>query len=44
MEGKQQWYTATFEARVALDALREELTTAQLAMQHGSHHTMVREW
>jgi len=29
---------------VALDALRGELTTAQLATKHGIHQTMVGEW
>jgi transposase-like protein len=29
---------------VALEALRRELTTAQLAIKHGIHQTMVGEW
>ena len=29
---------------MALDALRGELTTAQLATKHGIHQTMVGEW
>lgn len=29
---------------MALDALRGELTTAQLAAKHGIHQTMVGEW
>jgi transposase len=32
------------EAKVALKALRGELTTAQLAAKHGIHQTMVGEW
>ena len=35
---------ADFKAKVALEALRGELTTAQLAAKHGIHHTMVGEW
>ena len=44
MTGKRKRYSAEFKARVALDALRGELTTAQLATKHGLHQTMVGEW
>jgi transposase len=44
MTGKRKRYTADFKAKVALDALRGELTTAQLAAKHGIHQTMVSEW
>ena len=44
MTGKRTRYSAEFKARVALEALRGELTTAQLAMKHGIHQTMVGEW
>ena len=44
MTGKRKRYSAEFKARVALDALRGELTTAQLATKHGIHQTMVGEW
>ena len=44
MVGKRKRYGAEFEARVALEALRGELTAAQLATKHGIHHTMVGEW
>jgi transposase len=44
MTGKRKRYTAEFEAKVALEALRGELTTAQLAAKHGIHQTMVGEW
>ena len=30
--------------RGALETLRDELTTAQLASKHGIHHTMVSDW
>ena len=44
MTGKRKRYTAEFKAKVALEALRGELTTAQLATKHGIHQTMVGEW
>ena len=44
MTGKRTRYSADFKARVALEALRGELTTAQLAAKHGVHQTMVGEW
>ena len=44
MVGKRKRYSASFEAKVALEALHGELTTAQLATNHGIHQTMVSEW
>jgi transposase len=44
MTGKRKRYSADFKAKVALEALRGELTTAQLAAKHGVHQTMVGEW
>jgi transposase len=44
MTGKRKRYTAEFKAKVALEALRGELTTAQLAAKHGIHQTMIGEW
>ena len=41
MTSKRKRYSADFKAKVALEALRGELTTAQLA---ANHHTMVGEW
>jgi hypothetical protein len=43
MTGKRKRYAADFKAKVALEALRGELTTAQLATKHGIHQTMVGE-
>ena len=43
MTGKRKRYAADFKAKVALEALRGELTTAQLATKHGVHQTMVLE-
>jgi transposase len=42
MTGKRKRYSADFKAKVALEARRGELTTAQLATKHGM--TMVGEW
>ena len=42
--GERKRYGAEFKARVALEALRGELTAAQLAAQHGVHQTMGGEW
>ena len=44
MTGKRKRYLAEFKAKVALEALRGELTTAQLATKHGIHQTMVGDW
>jgi transposase len=44
MTGKRTRYSADFKSKVALEALRGELTTAQLAAKHGIHQTMVGEW
>ena len=44
MTGKRKRCSAEFKARAALDALRGELTTAQLATRHGMHQTRVSEW
>jgi len=37
MTGKRKRYSAEFKAKVALEALRGELTAAQLASKHGIH-------
>src|SRR3712207_2369830 len=44
MTGKRGRYTAEFKAKVALEALRGELTTARLAARRGIHQTMAGEW
>jgi transposase len=43
MTGKRKPYAADLKAKVALEALRGELTTAQLATQHGVHQTMISD-
>lgn len=37
-------YGAEFKAKVALAALRGELTLAELAAKHGIHQTMIADW
>lgn len=44
MMSKRKRYSAEFKARVAMDALRGELTTSQLATKHGVHQTMIGDW
>jgi len=44
MTGKRKRYSAEFKARVALEALRGELTVSQLATKHGVHQTMIGDW
>ena len=44
MTGTRKRYSADFKAKVALEALRGEMTAAQLATKHGIHPTMVNDW
>ena len=44
MMGKRKRYSAEFKAKVAMEALRGELTTAQLATKHGVHQTLIGDW
>ena len=37
-------YGAEFKAKVALDAIKGELTLAELATKHGIHQTMIAAW
>lgn len=41
---KRKRYSAEFKAKVALEAIREESTTAELAKKHGIHPTMISGW
>ena len=41
---KRKRYSADFKAKVALEAIREELTTAELAKKYGVHPTMINGW
>jgi transposase len=42
--GKRQRYPAEFKAKVALEAIRGELTVAQLVAKHGVHQTLINAW
>jgi transposase len=42
--GKRMRHSTDFKAKVASEALRGELTTAQLAAKYGVHQTMISEW
>jgi len=44
MTGKRKRYSAEFKAKVALEAIRGEMTVAQLAAKHGGHQTMINSW
>lgn len=44
MTGKRKRYLAEFKARVALEALRGDLTVSQLATKHGVHQTLIGDW
>ena len=44
MTGKRKRYSADFKAKVALEALRGELTRHSWPAKHGVHQTMISEW
>ena len=41
---KRKRYSAEFKAKVALEAIREDLTTAELAKKYDIHPTMITSW
>lgn len=41
MAGKRKNYGAEFKAKVALEAIRGELTVAELVAKHGVHQTLI---
>ena len=41
---KRKRYSAEFKARVALEAIREELTLAELSKTYGVHPNMISGW
>ena len=44
MKTTRKRYSAEFKAKVALEAIRGDLTLAELAAKHGIHHTMIATW
>ncbi|HEY5215391.1 MAG TPA: transposase, partial [Pseudolabrys sp.] len=44
MAGKRKRYSADFKTKVALEALKGELTLSQLVTKHGVHQTMIAGW
>ncbi len=42
--GKRRTFAATFKARVAKEALREDRTVQQIAAKYGLHPSQVSEW
>ncbi len=44
MSGERKRYSAEFKAKVALEAIRGELTVAQLVSKHGVHQTLINGW
>ena len=44
MSMKRRHFTPEFKARVALDAVREERTLAELASQYGVHPSQITAW
>lgn len=44
MKGKRRRHDAEFKARVALEALKGQKTTQQIAAEYDIHPTQVTEW
>jgi transposase len=44
MKTRRKRYSAEFKAKVALEAIRGDLTLAELGAKHGIHHTMIAAW
>ncbi|WP_149864519.1 IS3 family transposase [Pacificimonas flava] len=44
MKTTRKRYSAQFKAKVAMEAIRGDLTLAELAAKHGIHHTMIGTW
>lgn len=43
-KARRKRYSAEFKAKVALEAIRGELTLSQLGAKYGVHQTMINGW
>ena len=43
-KSKRNRYSAEFKAKVALEAIKGELTVSQLGAKYGLHQTMINSW
>ena len=41
---KRKQFTANFKAKVALEAMRNDATIAELAQRHGVHPSQIKDW
>lgn len=41
---KRKYHSPEFKARVALEAIREEMTLAELSKKYGVHPTQIGTW
>ena len=44
MTGNRTKYSGDFKAKVALEAIKGEMTLAQLAAKYGVHQTLINSW
>jgi transposase len=44
MTTRRRRFTAHFKAKIALEALRGEMTVAELAARHGIHPNQITKW
>ena len=44
MADKRRKHTASFKAKVALEALKEHSTTREISVEHGLHSTQINTW
>ena len=41
---KRKYFTASFKAKVAMEAIKNEATIAELAQKHGVHPSQINSW
>lgn len=41
---QRKQFTASFKAKVALEAIRNDSTIAELAQRHGVHPSQIKDW